>query len=225
MPILYAFITGELLHLDYISVRESSFTDVLLTILTLNYTHGENNKQFLELLLLFLLVGGGAWVLTKSAKKTIWTLFLGFYGSYIIAGIHWFGVNVEPRTSAVFLIPSSLKNHHAMSLIFYYLSISTLVMVSLPESKSLLAKIFSGRQIGVSLLLFLLWALFFTTTFSPPTNRMRSLFDIIFSFFPVLVLLQSVLLWKHAETRQKHLLFFASFVGISALAPLFFGVY
>lgn len=225
IPIVVAYYSGKPLLLDYISVRKEGFSSLFKSMLTLNYFHQDNSEQFIEMLCLIILIAVGSYLFSKSIKRTVVATTLAYFGSYLLSGVHWFGVNVEPRTSALFLIPSSLKNHQAMALIFYVLSLSVFLVLALPEIKKICLNIFSERSVVLSIVLFLAWMLVFAFIFHPPTTREISMFDLIMTFIPVFVMLEFILSFKIQTLNQRVLFGWVSLVGMLIIVPLFFGVY
>lgn len=225
VPIVISLLTGEPLNLSYVIVSEEGVLNVVKNVFTLNYFHADNHEQFYELLALVILLAVGSFIISRNIKKTVAATVAGYFGSYLIAGIHWFGVNTDPRTSAVFLVPSSLKSHHAAALIYFSLSVIAFLILALPEFKTTFSRMFSEKSFVSSITLFLLWTIIFTMTFKRPTGREISAFDVVFTFIPLFVMLQYILTFKIQTSNQRILFGWIAIVGGFVLFPMLFGVY
>jgi len=224
IPIIHSLISGSPLELDYVNVREIGVSGLLKTIFTLNYFHSDNKEQFYELLILLILTATGAYLISKNIKKTFFTTILAYFGSYIISGIHWFGVNVNPRTTALIFVPSSLKNHQAMALIFYAFSLTTLAVLSMPEMKNIIGKMFSEMSIVLVLVTSVIWAVLFPLFFKSPTGQMITAFDVVFTYIPLFATIQFFISWKVTTINQKIIFGWACAVGGLVLVPMIMGL-
>jgi len=133
IPVIHAAISGNKLDLGYL---DGNLKDNLFHMVTLYYKHPKNGEFFIEMVVLLILFIVGSWFISKSVKKTLLNVLVGFYGCMMLAGFHFFGV--APKTRAYFKITTALKNHQLMSLIYFSFAVLFFIIYSYPEIKSYL---------------------------------------------------------------------------------------
>jgi hypothetical protein len=156
-PLIHSHFAGVKMSLEYMN---GSFKDVFYSVATLYKFHPKNNFFFIEMVILLIVFIAGSWFISKSVRRTLLNVIIGFYGSMLLAGLHLFGV--YPKTKAYFKIHTSLKNHPLLSLIYFSLFIAVFLIYSYPEikkafirsKKSYLIAIVAAISISVPLTLF-----------------------------------------------------------------------
>lgn len=153
-PLIHSHFTGVKMNLTYMT---GNIKDVFFNIATLYKFHPKNSFFFIEMIVLLVVFIAGSWFISKSVRRTLLNVIIGFYGSMILAGLHLFGV--YPKTKAYFKIHTSLKNHPLLSLIYFSLFIVVFLIYSYPEIKKAFLKtkwkhlIAVGSGIAISLLI------------------------------------------------------------------------
>jgi hypothetical protein len=135
IPLIHSCFTEKKMNLEYLW---GDLSRVLFNIATLYKFHPKNSFFFIEMAILLVIFIAGSWFISKSVRRTILNVIIGFYGSMILAGLHLFGV--YPRTKAYFKIHTSLKNHPLLSLIYFSLFIAVFIIFSYPEIKKAFLK-------------------------------------------------------------------------------------
>jgi len=224
IPVVSSFIKGEQLNLQYLGIRNSEFIESIKHIVTLNYYHSNNHEQFYELLILVILLVAGSYYISRSVKKTVLATVVAYFGSFFIAGLKWFGINVT-GTSYFFSVTTVIEDDQAIALIYFSLSVIAFLILALPEFKTTFSRMFSEKSFVFSISLFFIWTIIFTMTFKRPTGREISAFDVVFTFIPLFVMLQYVLTLRTQTPNQRILFGWTAVVGGFVLFPMLFGVY
>jgi hypothetical protein len=131
IPVIHSAISGNNLDLKYL---DGSLIQNFYHMVTLYWKHPKNSGFFIEMVVLLLFFTAGSWLVSRSLTKTVFNIFIGFYGCMVFAGLHLFGV--APRTKAYFKINTALKNHELLSLIYFSLAVIVFLIYSYPEIKS-----------------------------------------------------------------------------------------
>ncbi len=134
IPVLHAWMTGSPLDLAYLPVDE----DFFFHLLTLNYFHPRNHHQFFTLAPLLLITLTAAIALTRSLYRTLGAILIGFYGSYIVLGLHLFGA--APRSKAFILLPTVFTNQKLLAVIYLLVSLVLCVILFIPEITAILRR-------------------------------------------------------------------------------------
>jgi len=221
IPVIASLLTGRPLDLAYNYLNRVTVIDFMKIVVTMNYSHLDNNQQFYELLSLNLITFFGSLLISKSLLRAFFTTVLAYFGGFFIAGIHWFGFTTRSRTEAVFLVPSSFTNQQASTFIYYFLLVVLFVILLLPDIKKLLGGFFSEKSIGFSIMLFIFWMLMFVFIYNSPTTREVSMFDIIITYIPAFLVMQFLLLYKTLTSIERILFGWLACVGVFIVSPLF----
>lgn len=134
IPVLHAWLTGSPLDLAYLPVDE----DFFFHLLTLNYFHPRNHHQFFTLAPLLIITLTASIALTRSLYRTLLVTLIGFYGSYIVLGLHLFGA--APRSKAFILLPTVFTNQKLLALIYLLVSLVLCVILFIPEIVAILRR-------------------------------------------------------------------------------------
>lgn len=210
IPILRSHFSGKRLNLEYL---RGDFKKALFDMLTLYKFSERNSEFFIEMAVLFTVFLVGSLLISKSVKRTLLNLFIGFYGSMFFFGLQLFGV--YPKTKAYFKVHTIFKNHPLLSLIYFAFLTILFLIFSAPEIKKILQKewkkylraLAAGIFLSLFISLFLLDILYKT----PPT--LSDLFLLLFPFSALSVSLTA--LWKKN----------ASSFAAGRVFPLFFAVF
>ena len=185
-PLIHSHFAGVKMSLEYMN---GSFKDVFYSVATLYKFHPKNNFFFIEMVILLIVFIAGSWFISKSVRRTLLNVIIGFYGSMLLAGLHLFGV--YPKTKAYFKIHTSLKNHPLLSLIYFSLFIAVFLIYSYPEIKKGFSKakwryiISSGSGALISVLATLY-------TFAYFTGKVPKITDILLLTIPFVTIAVSI---------------------------------
>lgn len=117
---------------------EGDLKEVLFHMVTFYKFHPKNSQFFIEMIILLIIFIAGSWFISKSIRRTLLNVVIGFYGAAMFAGLHLFGI--YPRTKAYFKIHTVLKNHQLLALIYLSFAITVFVIYSYPEIKKAFSK-------------------------------------------------------------------------------------
>jgi len=114
IPVLYASVTGEHLHLQYLG---GSFLGIVSHIVTFCLTYPRNRPITIEMLVIFLSMIGVGYYYSRSWHRSI-ALAVAVHLLGNIFAIHWFGP--VPYTKAIIAIRTQWSNHALMAVIWLY---------------------------------------------------------------------------------------------------------
>ena len=145
VPLIHAKIAGTPLKLQYM---RGDFSKIVFDTFTFYRFSEQDSQFFFEMIALFIAFVALSYFISRSVKRTILNIIVGFYGSMFLAGVQFFGV--APRTKAVFKIHTVLKNHVFLSLVYFTAVIIAFSICFAPEIKTLVKRNFDfSRMIAV----------------------------------------------------------------------------
>ncbi len=172
-PLIYSFITGEKLHLDYL---RGNFFEILKHTFTFCLTYQRNNPLTVELIIIFIgIFCTGYFYTGRWWKALILAVIVHITGNFI--AIYWFGVG--PDTGAVIPVTTRLNNHPFLAVI--YLHTTSFLTFVLIWREGLF---FDNKNYWLISLLFAFagWMIYIIISFS--TGFFKEYFDIIATALP-----------------------------------------
>ena len=109
-------------------------------------------------------------------------------------------------------------------MIFYVFSLVALAVLSMPEMKNIIGKMFSETSIVLVLVTSVIWAVLFPLFFKSPTGGMITAFDVVFTYIPLFAIIQFFISWKVTTINQKIIFGWACAVGGLVLVPMILGI-
>ena len=135
VPLIHAKIAETPLKLQYL---RGDFSKIVFDIATFYWFSEQDSQFFFEMIALFIAFVALSYFISRSVKRTLLNIIVGFYGSMFLAGIQFFGV--APRTKAVFKIHTVFKNHVFLSLVYFTAVIIAFSICFAPEIKILVKR-------------------------------------------------------------------------------------
>ncbi|MBQ4437294.1 hypothetical protein II898_00280 [bacterium] len=144
VPLIHAKIAETPLKLQYL---RGDFSKIVFDIATFYWFSERDSQFFFEMIALLIAFIALSYFISRSVKRTVLNIVVGFYGSMFLAGIQFFGV--APRTMAVFKIHTVFKNHVFLSLVYFTAVILAFSICFAPEIKTLVKRDF--KALGIAL--------------------------------------------------------------------------
>ncbi len=139
VPLIHAKIAETPLKLQYL---RGDFSKIVFDIATFYWFSERDSQFFFEMIALLIAFIALSYFISRSVKRTVLNIVVGFYGSMFLAGIQFFGV--APRTMAVFKIHTVFKNHVFLSLVYFTAVIIAFSICFAPEIKTLVKRDFKA---------------------------------------------------------------------------------
>ena len=144
VPLIHAKIAGTPLRLQYM---RGDFSKIVFDTFTFYRFSEQDSQFFFEMIALFIAFVALSYFISRSVKRTLLNIIVGFYGSMFLAGVQFFGV--APRTKAVFKIHTVFRNHILLSLIYFTAVIIAFSICFAPEIKTLVKR--DLKPLGIAL--------------------------------------------------------------------------
>ncbi|MBQ3368251.1 hypothetical protein IJG44_05020 [bacterium] len=144
VPLIHAKIAETPLKLQYL---RGDFSKIVFDIATFYWFSERDSQFFFEMIALLIAFIALSYFISRSVKRTVLNIVVGFYGSMFLAGIQFFGV--APRTMAVFKIHTVFKNHVFLSLVYFTAVMIAFSICFAPEIKTLVKRDF--KALGIAL--------------------------------------------------------------------------
>ncbi|MBR6422860.1 hypothetical protein IKS86_09145 [bacterium] len=144
VPLIHAKIAETPLKLQYL---RGDFSKIVFDIATFYWFSEQDSQFFFEMIALLIAFVALSYFISRSVKRTLLNIVVGFYGSMFLAGIQFFGV--APRTKAVFKIHTVFKNHVFLSLVYFTAVILAFSICFAPEIKILVKR--DLKPLGIAL--------------------------------------------------------------------------
>ena len=144
VPLIHAKIAETPLKLQYL---RGDFSKIVFDIATFYWFSQQDSQFFFEMIALFIAFVALSYFISRSVKRTILNIIVGFYGSMFLAGVQFFGV--APRTKAVFKIHTVFRNHVLLSLVYLTAVIIAFSTCFFPEIKALVKR--DLKPLGIAL--------------------------------------------------------------------------
>ena len=224
IPVIYSFLFDSGLKLEYIQGR--SFFEIFYQIATLMYFHPQNHPFFVEMIVIMALFVVVSYAISRSVVRTLLNLFLGFYGSILVAGVHLFGV--YPYTRALVKVHTIFTSHQLMSLIYFMLGSIAMALALYPEIKVVLKRVGGGKRYLKALLVgAILYELLLPALFSFYYEKPLTVPDGILLLAPYCLIFSTCYFSFSKALKREGWLFSVFYLlnGSMILFPLFFAFY